>query len=71
MNGAGLALKEHDFIAAYCCSACHAVIDGGRSDLSQETVLRYFYEGIFRTQQSLYYQGLLIIQGEKNVRRKK
>jgi len=71
MNGAGMALKEHDFLAAYCCSTRHAVIDGAPSSLSWEMVLRYFYEGIFRTQQSLYYQGLLIIQGEKNVRRKK
>jgi len=66
-----MGVKAFDFLGAYCCSACHAVIDGGKSGLSQETVLRYFYEGIFRTQQSLYYQGLLIIPGEKNVRRKK
>ena len=27
INGAGMALKQSDIEAAYCCSACHDVLD--------------------------------------------
>ena len=71
INGAGMGVKAHDFHGTYCCSDCHAVVDGAKSHHSKESVLIAFYEGVIRTQSLLYYCGLLIIQGEKNVRRKK
>ena len=71
INGAGMGVKALDFHGSYCCSACHAVVDGAKSHHSRESVKIAFYEGVIRTQSLLYFNGLLIIQGEKNVRRKK
>ena len=71
INGAGMGVKALDFHGAYCCSACHVVVDGAKSSHSRESVLIAFYEGVIRTQSLLYFGGLLIIQGEKNARRKK
>ena len=71
INGAGMGIKALDFHGAYCCSACHVVVDGAKSSHSRESVLIAFYEGVIRTQSLLYFGGLLIIQGEKNARRKK
>ena len=62
-NGAGLALKDSDVIAAYICGDCHSVVDGHiRSDFTHEEILIMFYEGIFRTQRLLIEQGLVIIK---------
>jgi hypothetical protein len=65
-NGAGIARKKIDLISAHCCSACHAVIDGHvKSDLSPEEVKIYHYEGIFRTQELLHSQGLILTPGSR------
>ncbi len=64
-NGAGLAMKESDFLAAYICSDCHSVVDGhNKSDFSYDEILIMFYEGIFRTQKLLIEQGLVVIKQE-------
>lgn len=62
-NGAGMALKHKDLFGAYCCSSCHAIVDGGKCDhLTREEILIYFWEGVFRTQQALLEKGLIIIK---------
>lgn len=66
LNGYGMGGKHHDFLGAYCCSSCHAVIDGHQSScLDAETIKVYHYEGIFRTQQFLYNQKLIETKGSK------
>jgi len=62
-NGAGMALKSEDFLAAYCCSACHSLIDGHTKskEFTYDEILIMFYEGIFRTQLLLIEKDLIII----------
>jgi len=52
-NGAGMGRKHNDLFGAFCCSDCHSFVDGGwtRTDYTLTEVLRYHFEGIFRTQQ--------------------
>ena len=45
----GMSMKSPDFIGAWTCSACHAVVD---SDKSPEVQLD-FAHGVFRTQAQL------------------
>lgn len=56
-NGGGIGAKTPDFQASYACSACHSYIDSHYDD----TTLRYFYEGVFRTQRILVEKRLLEI----------
>ena len=64
LNGAGVALKAHDSQGAYCCSNCHAVLDGHQySEYSQQELLLMHYEGILRTQLILFKKGLLVVVG--------
>ena len=60
LNGGGMGMKQPDYLAAYCCSACHDVIDG-RTKMNRNfgNVTQYHYEGIFRTQKILFEKGLL------------
>jgi len=37
-GGAGVAMKSSDIHAAYGCYACHAVIDGAKSEFSQDEI---------------------------------
>lgn len=60
LNGAGLALKHHDILGAYGCSSCHDVIDGRvKTEHSFNTVLKWFYEAVFRTQLILIDKDLI------------
>jgi hypothetical protein len=60
LHGGGMGSKTLDIHAAYCCSACHDVIDGRiPSSLSKETLTRYHLEGVIRTQKELVREGLL------------
>jgi len=62
-NGAGIGMKDIDFMAAYICSDCHAVVDGhNQSDFTYAEILIMFYEGIFRTQKILIEKGLVVIK---------
>ena len=68
-NGGGVAMKVHDIFTAYCCSACHDVVDGRvKTEYTHEEILIWFYEGIFRTQEKVIKKGLIKVEGEKNVR---
>ena len=61
LNGGGMAVKHHDIHGAYCCSACHDVVDRRVhvDGLSQDDILLIFLEGILRTQLILLEEGLL------------
>ena len=66
VNGAGMGTKGLDFQGAYCCSACHDVVDGRvAAPYDRAEILNFMYEGVLRTQQALYSYGLIQIKGEK------
>ena len=59
-GGGGMGMKSHDIQGAYCCSACHDVIDGrAQTEYDRETIQIWFYDGIFRTQLILIEKGLI------------
>lgn len=71
LNGGGVALKVNDIHIAYCCSACHDVLDGRvKTQYSNDQVLLWFYEAVFRTQMLLLAKGL-ISTGENHGRKRK
>jgi len=51
----GLGLKPPDFLIAWGCSDCHTYVDTHHDD---ETQLA-FAQGVFRTQLSLWNEGVL------------
>lgn len=53
----GLALKNHDFIGAWACYACHAYVDTHHDDATQLA----FAHGVFRTQSILLTRRLDIL----------
>ncbi len=62
LGGGGMAGKSHDIHGAYCCSNCHDVVDRRKyTSFSNETIDRWFYEGVFRTQLILVEKGLIKI----------
>ena len=66
LNGGGIARKNHDFLGAYCCYDCHQAIDGHRrTQYTNEQIDMYFYQGIFRTQQILFNEGLIATKWSK------
>lgn len=63
-GGAGWALKANDIHAAYCCSACHDVIDGRTgSYFNKDEVTLMFYDGMVRSQLIMIEKGLIEIKG--------
>lgn len=66
-NGYGMGGKSPDYQGAYCCHRCHDVVDGRdrQHPFTDDEVLVYFYEGVFRTQELLQSQGLIKITGDK------
>jgi len=59
-NGAGMGIKAHDIHSAYCCSACHDVIDGRvKTEFSKEEIQIWHDAGIKRTQLKLIEKGLI------------
>lgn len=65
MNGAGMAMKSDDVFGAWCCSACHDLIDFRMTSVySKEQIAVWHYEGIIRTQRELLKLGALLIKGE-------
>jgi len=60
LNGGGAGMKHNDIHAAYCCSACHDVLDGRiRSTYSQDELKLMHLEGMVRTQLILIDKGLI------------
>lgn len=59
-NGGGMGMKAPDIHGAFCCSACHDIIDGRvNTSLTAGDIIRALYEGIFRTQTIWLREGLL------------
>lgn len=63
-NGGSAGMKNGDNEAAYCCSACHDVIDGRRilKWLDQNQIKLWHYDGIMRTQKILIANGLMVLK---------
>lgn len=61
-GGAGVAMKSSDIHTAYGCYACHAVIDGAKSEYAKDELKLMFYDGMVRTQKILLEKGLIIIK---------
>lgn len=55
--------KNPDYQGAFCCSACHDIIDYRASEnkFSRDEVTIWFYEGVFRTQEILRRMGSIKI----------
>lgn len=65
-NASGWGRKCKDFQGAYCCSACHDIVDGRVcTQYTPEQIKVWFYEGIFRTQELLHDAGLIVTKGSK------
>ncbi len=58
-SGGGMGTKRLDIHGAYGCSECHAAVDGGKTDIPKDRLMRWFYEGAFRTQERLIEKGLI------------
>jgi len=61
LNGGGMGMKRDDRHGAWCCSACHDVIDGrDRGAVFNQTELALMHhEGVIRTQEALIAEGKL------------
>ena len=73
IGGGGMGTKQQDSEGAYCCSACHDVVDArvkvqytenGASPiiLTAELIKLYHHEGAMRTRKILIEKGLLILK---------
>ena len=75
LNGGGMGMKQPDCEGAYCCSACHDVVDGRvkwfapiygmlgwdeRDEVNKTFLMFLFYQGCVRTRAKLIEKGLLI-----------
>lgn len=60
LNGGGMGMKHNDLLGAWCCSACHAWLDGGFIRTGHAKYVRdlWHMEAIARTQQELLNLGL-------------
>lgn len=60
---AGMGQKTDDIFGAYCCHACHQVIDGAVplpiNFKDKNEVMVYAYQGMIRTQQIMMSKGLI------------
>lgn len=62
MFGAGMGSKVPDIFGGYICSGCHDVIDGrSTTTWTENQILVWFYEAIFRTQNILLNENKLKI----------
>ncbi len=59
LGGAGWALKSDDIHSAYGCYECRQIIDGAKSEFSQDEIKLMFYDGMVRTQLILIEKGLI------------
>jgi hypothetical protein len=61
LNGGGMGMKHLDCEGAYCCSACHDVVDGRvDSRFTRLEIENDFHWGCVRTRAILVEKGLLI-----------
>lgn len=59
LNGAGMGLKHPDLHGAWCCSDCHAWLDGGYTKTHyREQRDLYHAQAVFRTQRQILKMGL-------------
>jgi len=64
LNGGGMGAKAGDHEAAYCCSDCHAWLDGGYAQTTPKELRDLWHlEAVIRTQRLLIEQGLIEIKG--------
>jgi hypothetical protein len=63
LNGGGMGMKRADIHGAYCCSACHDVLDGrNRAIVFPDWDLKiWHYDGMVRTQEIMIKDGILIL----------
>lgn len=62
IGGAGMGMKQPDTEAAYCCSACHDVLDGRvKTKISVAMLKLFHHEGAMRTRKKLIDKGLILI----------
>lgn len=59
LNGAGMGRKHPDWMGAWCCSACHDVIDGRvkSKEWGAESIKLMHYQGVIRTLSHLEREG--------------
>ena len=63
IGGAGMALKQPDSEGAYCCSACHDVLDRRvKCHWPTLEIILFHHEGAMRTRKILIDKGLLILK---------
>ena len=57
----GIGMKSPDLLGAWCCSNCHAEIDGQthKSGLSRDELRLAHYDGMARTIMQLEKEGLI------------
>lgn len=59
LNGGGMGMKHNDLLGSWCCSACHAWVDGGYSESHHSSARDLWHlQAIARTQQELLMLGL-------------
>ncbi len=62
LNGAGMALKNHDLFIADACSACHAWLDGGYvKTVTRQQRDHVHFEAIIRTQVDRIERGVITL----------
>ena len=61
LPGGGMGGKMHELAAAYCCSACHDMVDGRtkRGWNSPNELKVWHLEGVIRTQELMLKDGLI------------
>lgn len=64
LNGGGMGTKHSDLFGAFCCSACHDVIDGRvkAKIYTMDEIELMHLEGMARTQQYWLDVGLVILE---------
>lgn len=61
LNGGGMGMKHPDCEGAYCCSACHDLVDNRvKHYWKPGKVAMFFFEGCVRTRKILIEKGLLV-----------
>ena len=63
IGGGGMGAKQPDFEGAYCCSACHDVLDRRTqcNQIARDTLDLWHHQGAMRTRKILLEKGLLKI----------
>lgn len=57
----GIGLKRNDLQGAFCCYACHQVVDGAKSPYSKDLIELWHRQGVERTQEYWLSIGLIKI----------